>query len=305
MENADGGALPSKSPASRGQQIESGWPLNNRYAIILINMSNNLTAFFAIACYFCSTLIISIRLFSGEAGSRIPRFAGIAAGLAGIVIHALLLYQSIHSEGGINLSFFVASSLISWSILVLLMISSISKPVENLGMLLLPLAILTIVLEMHFPSSRILPIDAPRGLLAHIIISLLAYSILALASVQAVLLAIQDHHLHHRHPGGFIRALPPLQTMETLLFEMMALGFVLLTLALPTGFLFLEDMFAQHLVHKTILSVISWLVFGTLLWGRFRFGWRGQKALIWTLVGFVVLMLAYFGSKAVVELVLS
>ncbi|MEJ1298733.1 MAG: cytochrome c biogenesis protein CcsA [Candidatus Sedimenticola sp. (ex Thyasira tokunagai)] len=267
-------------------------------------MSTNLTAFFAIACYLSSGLIIAIRLFRGEGGGGIPRVAGIATGLAGVVIHSLLLYQSIHNEGGINLSFFVAASLIAWGILVLLMISSLSKPVENLGIVLLPLAILTIVLEMHFPSSRILPIDAPRGLLAHIIISLLAYSILALASVQAILLAVQDHHLRHRHPGGFIRALPPLQTMETLLFEMIGMGFVLLTLALPTGFIFLDDMFAQHLVHKTILSVLSWLVFGTLLWGRFRFGWRGQKALIWTLVGFVVLMLAYFGSKAVVELVL-
>jgi len=120
-----------------------------------------------------------------------------------------------------------------------------------------------------------------------------------------VLLAIQDYHLRNRHPGGFIRSLPPLQTMEALLFEMILAGFILLTMALLTGFTFLEDMFAQHLAHKTILSIIAWLVFGTLLWGRFRSGWRGQKALIWTLAGFLVLMLAYFGSKFVVEMVLG
>jgi ABC-type uncharacterized transport system permease subunit len=134
---------------------------------------------------------------------------------------------------------------------------------------------------------------------------MLAYSLLTLASVQAVLLAIQDHQLRNRHPGGFVRALPPLQTMEVLLFEMIALGFALLTVALISGFIFLENMFSQHLVHKTILSLAAWVVFGTLLWGRFRYGWRGQKALIWTLVGFVVLMLAYFGSKFVLELVLT
>ena len=116
---------------------------------------------------------------------------------------------------------------------------------------------------------------------------------------------IQDHHLHQRHPGGFIRALPPLQTMESLLFEMIGAGFVLLTLALVSGFTFLEDMFAQRLAHKTILSITAWIVFGALLWGRLRFGWRGQKALIWTLSGFVVLMLAYFGSKVVIELILG
>ena len=86
---------------------------------------------------------------------------------------------------------------------------------------------------------------------------------------------------------------------------MIGLGFILLTLALITGFMFLQDMFAQRMVHKTILSIVAWLVFSTLLWGRFRSGWRGQKALIWTLVGFVVLMLAYFGSKFVIEVVLK
>jgi ABC-type uncharacterized transport system permease subunit len=115
---------------------------------------------------------------------------------------------------------------------------------------------------------------------------------------------VQDRHLHRRHPGGFVRALPPLQTMEALLFEMIAVGFVLLSISLASGFLFLEDMFAQHLAHKTILSVAAWTVFALLLWGRFRFGWRGRTALRWTIAGFLVLMLAYFGSKAVLELIL-
>ncbi|MDF1527567.1 MAG: cytochrome c biogenesis protein CcsA, partial [Sedimenticola sp.] len=163
----------------------------------------------------------------------------------------------------------------------------------------------TIVLEMHFPANHILAADSPWTLRIHVIISLLAYSLLAMASVQAILLAIQDYQLRHRHPGGFIRALPPLQTMEALLFEMIGLGFGLLSVALLSGFIFLENLFTQHLVHKTLLSIAAWLVFGILLWGRHRFGWRGQKALAWTLSGFVVLMLAYFGSKFVLELVLN
>jgi ABC-type uncharacterized transport system permease subunit len=92
--------------------------------------------------------------------------------------------------------------------------------------------------------------------------------------------------------------------MEALLFELIAVGFFLLSLALVSGFAFLEDMFAQHLVHKTLLSVVSWLVFAGLLWGRFRFGWRGRTAIRGTLTGFVLLMLAYFGSKLVLELIL-
>ena len=99
--------------------------------------------------------------------------------------------------------------------------------------------------------------------------------------------------------------MPPLQTMESLLFEMIAAGFVLLTLALMCGFAFLEDMFAQHLVHKTVLSTLAWLVFGGSCSWRFRYGWRGRTAIIWTLSGFVILILAYFGSKAVIELMLQ
>jgi ABC-type uncharacterized transport system permease subunit len=139
----------------------------------------------------------------------------------------------------------------------------------------------------------------------HVLLSMLAYSLLTLASVQAVLLWVQDSYLRGRKPGGFVRALPPLMTMESLMFEMIGIGFVLLTLALLSGFAFLDDMFAQHLVHKTVLSVVAWLVFGGLLLGRRLWGWRGRKAISWTLTGFVILILAYFGSKLVLELILQ
>ena len=88
-------------------------------------------------------------------------------------------------------------------------------------------------------------------------------------------------------------------------FQLGFFGFILLSVGLLTGFLYLEDMFAQHLVHKTVLSMVAWIAFAVLLWGRFRFGWRGRTAIRWTLIGFAVLMLAYFGSKAVVELILQ
>ncbi|PLY16719.1 MAG: cytochrome C biogenesis protein [Sedimenticola sp.] len=267
-------------------------------------MNSSLLAFAAIACYISSTLYIAFRLFRRDR-ETVPRAVGIALGLSGVVFHSLFLYLTMFTGEGVNLGFFSAASSISWIILVLLMLSSLSKPVENLGILLLPLAAVSIALQLQYPSVHFLSPDTPWILRLHVLISMLAYSLLTLASVQAVLLAIQDHQLRNRHPGGFVRALPPLQTMEVLLFEMIALGFALLTVALISGFIFLENMFSQHLVHKTILSLAAWVVFGTLLWGRFRYGWRGQKALIWTLVGFVVLMLAYFGSKFVLELVLT
>jgi ABC-type uncharacterized transport system permease subunit len=276
---------------------------NGECAIICGVMTATIISIPAILCYAAGALVIALRLFRQPQKREIPRAAGLLLGYLGLLFHGTLLFHGLF-DGGLNLSFFGAFSLITWTILLLLLLSSLSKPVENLGILLLPLAILGIVINMHFPTARLLAVDSPPALQIHVLISLLAYSLLAIASVQAILLAIQDHHLHHRHPGGFIRALPPLQTMEALLFEMIALGFVLLTASLISGYSFLEDMFAQHLAHKTVLSIAAWLVFGMLLWGRFRFGWRGQKALVWTLVGFVVLMLAYFGSKFVIELVL-
>jgi ABC-type uncharacterized transport system permease subunit len=83
------------------------------------------------------------------------------------------------------------------------------------------------------------------------------------------------------------------------------LGVSFLSLSLITGFLFVEDLFVQHLVHKTVLSIIAWCVFTILLWGHWQYGWRGRTAIKWNLSGFFVLMLAYFGSKFVLELILK
>ena len=279
---------------------------NNNYAIISAIMSTAFLTLISVVFYLASCTIVSLRLFSKIDGTRLPRTLVLVTGFAGVFAHAILLYQNIITiEGGLNLGFFNAISLTAGGIILLLMLSSLSKPVENLGIILLPLAIITIILAELYPSASQLSGTNVWGIKVHILVSMLAYSLFSLASVQAILLAIQDHHLRRRHPGGFIRALPPLQTMESLLFEMIGAGFVLLSFALFSGFMYLDNMFAQHLVHKTILSIMAWIVFATLLWGRFQRGWRGQTALIWTLSGFVVLMLAYFGSKAVIELVLS
>lgn len=102
-----------------------------------------------------------------------------------------------------------------------------------------------------------------------------------------------------------MRILPPLQTMESLLFGLIITGFTLLTLALVSGLLFVDNFFAQHLVHKTVFSIVAWLVYGILLWGHFRWGWRGKTATLWTLGGFTLLMLAFWGTKFVLEVILA
>ena len=267
-------------------------------------MTHTLLATVATLCYLAATALIGLRLFRKE-GWIPERNLAIFVGFAGLALHSWLLWDSIFSSAGLNLGFYHALALTSWTIIALLLVSSLTKPVDNLGLILLPAAALSLLLEANFAEVGFLRPTASWSLKIHVLLSMLAYSLLTLASGQAILLAVQDRHLRRRRAGGFIRTLPPLQTMESLLFEMITAGFVLLTLALLSGFAFLENMFAQHLVHKTVLSVLAWLVFGGLLIGRFRKGWRGRTAIIWTLGGFVILILAYFGTKAVLEFVLK
>jgi ABC-type uncharacterized transport system permease subunit len=262
-------------------------------------------ALFSIALYLASASLIGWRLFNRELDSvQALRQATLGLGFLGLILHTWLLYQAIFSHAGLNLAFFNALSLASWTVVASLLISSLSKPIENLGLVILPLAAITVLLDLIYPGVGFMSEGASWILKLHVLLSMLAYSLLTLAAVQAVLLAVQDSYLRRRKPNTFIRALPPLMTMEALLFEMIGIGFALLTLALLSGFAFLENMFAQHLVHKTVLSVLAWMVFGGLLLGRRVWGWRGQKAIRWTVSGFLLLILAYFGSKFVLELIL-
>jgi ABC-type uncharacterized transport system permease subunit len=154
--------------------------------------------------------------------------------------------------------------------------------------------------------------SAPRSatppgwrLTAHIVLSMGAAARLFGAAVTAILLVFLDRRLRDRRILELPNTLPPLDVLETVMFRLIGAGFVLLTLSLFTGFVFVTNLFAQHLVHKTVLSVIAWVVFGVLLAGRAKFGWRGRPAVRWTLAGFALLVLAYFGSKFVLESVLG
>jgi ABC-type uncharacterized transport system permease subunit len=260
---------------------------------------------FAIAAYLTAAGLIAWRLFMQERTVVPPRGLALGTAFTGLLLHTWLLYSAVFSPEGLNLAFFNALSLASWTVIASLLIPSLNKPVENLGIVLLPVAAVTVALDELYPSVGFMGADTSWVLKVHVLLSMLAYSLLTLAAVQAILLAVQDHYLRSRQPGGFVRSLPPLLTMEALLFEMIGVGFAMLTLALISGFAFLENMFAQHLVHKTVLSVLAWMVFGGLLIGhRFR-GWRGRRAINWTLSGFGILILAYFGSKLVLELILQ
>ena len=264
-----------------------------------------LLATLAVFTYFTSAVLLLRQAVRQIYGKAVPsrHHARILAIIAAL-LHTGVLYLTIGTPSGLNLGIFNVASLTGWMVTLLWLLASLKQPVENLGILLLPLVALAVVFKnLLFPNHALI-IEADWRLETHILGSMLAYSVLSIAAVQALLLAIQERQLRLRRLGGVLHALPPLQTMENLLFRLISLGFILLSMSLLSGILFLEDIFAQHLVHKTVLSLIAWVVFAVLLWGRRRFGWRGRTAIRWTLAGFATLMLAYFGSKLVLELLL-
>ncbi|MED5606891.1 MULTISPECIES: cytochrome C assembly family protein [Pseudomonas] len=228
----------------------------------------------------------------------------LALGLAALIAQCLGLAPQLLTDAGLVLDFFNAANLIAAAVIALTLLACLRIPVENLLLFLFPLGMLTAALSVLVPHGTLEPINEQPGILAHILLSVLAYGLLTIAVFQALLLLVQDHRLKHKHPAGLIRNFPPLQTMESLLFGFLWGGWVLLSLSLVSGWLFLDNLFTQHLAHKTILSCFAWVVFAVLLWGRHQLGWRGHKAIRWTLAGFCLLMLAYFGSKLVKEFIL-
>jgi len=254
--------------------------------------------------YLVATFRLAFPAVMGKPRDARAKPQALALGALAVLLHALVLSQSVFTPAGLNLGFFNALSLFAWVIAVIILIASLGRPLENLILLGLPLAAIPPVLALVFPSDRLVPLDKGFGFELHLVLAIVAYSLVSVAAVQALLLAYQDRQLRRKRLGGVVRALPPLQTMEALLFQLIGAGFFVLSLAIVSGAMFVGDLFAQHIAHKTILSLLAWLILAVLLWGRWRFGWRGRVAIRWSLGGFLTLMLAYFGSKFVVELIL-
>ncbi len=219
--------------------------------------------------------------------------------------HAVVAWRSITGDAGLYFGVVkIAAPVFLVTNLACLFWLVLRGPLQNLLLVLFPLSAIAVMVSSLGPATDAGNPQMAPGLLMHIGSSILAYAVLTLAAVQAALVSLQDHQLRHRQPGGLVRLLPPLQLMETMLFELLWAGVILLTLAIGSGFLFLDDIFAQHLVHKTVLTIVAWLTFSTLLWGHYQLGWRSQTAVRFTLAGFLALMLAFFGSKLVLELIL-
>lgn len=228
-----------------------------------------------------------------------------------LLLHAAVLLREIVQMGSLTIGVTEAFSVFAWQAALLLWLFCLFQPLHILGLALYPLAASAALWAAIWPSSvTAIPLGQWK-LQLHVVLSLFSAGFLTLAAIQALTLAIQDRLLHshrwrpERRPNRMAQALPPLQTMERVLFQLITLGFFMLSLALVTGLLFVDNLLAQHLAHKTVLSITAWAIFGGLLWGRWRSGWRGRTAIRWSLTGYAVLILAYFGSKLVLEQILN
>ncbi|WP_294947201.1 inner membrane protein YpjD [Sulfurivirga sp.] len=217
------------------------------------------------------------------------------------LLHGASLWLGIHHDGAAWFSLGIGLSLIGWAASAALLLIAIARPVEALGLFVWPFALLGLVAQ----NSMGLPHALPPQYGVHVLLAVMAYSLLGLAAAQAVLYSVQERNFKRQRLTRLFRTLPPLAMMENTLYGLLVIGFVVLTLALITGALFVDDLFGQHLVHKTFFSMLAWLVYAGLLWGHWRRGWRGQKAVRATLIAFGLLVLGYVGSQFVLEILLN
>jgi len=225
----------------------------------------------------------------------------------GLVFHGWLLATDLFNSGGVNFGLSNALSVILWLTVLIYWLASLRHDLHALQAFVLPPAALAVLLQKAMPSEHVLVYTGDALFGVHLVIALTAYSLFTFAALHAGLMAIAERSLHNKKSLIRLPDFPAIMPMERLLFQIIGIGFVLLTLTLISGIFFTEQLFHQALKfnHKTVFSIVSWLIFGALLLGRRIQGWRGRVAVRWTLAGFVVLLLAYVGSKFVLEVLLG
>jgi ABC-type uncharacterized transport system permease subunit len=234
-----------------------------------------------------------------------------AAIMVGLVLHGWLLYKSIFigsgNAAGISLDFGNALSMIFWLTVLIYWITDIRQTYNSLQAFVLPPAAFFVLLHGGIHEYNLLPYTDQPLFLAHLIIALLAYSLFTFAALHALLMAAAERNMHSKPSLTRLAEFPPLITMEKMLFRVIGLGFLLLSLTLISGFMFSEHIFnqAMKLNHKNIFALLSWLIYAGLLLGRYVYGWRGPTAIRLTLSGFVLLLLAYAGTKFVMQFLLQ
>ena len=230
-----------------------------------------------------------------------------AALLVGLLAHGLALGHSLFGGEGLNIGFSHAVSLIIWLVmLAYTLIGFDNRLLQMVALYLAPIAALAEMLPMLLPAHRVVNY-ADWAFKLHFVVAILAYALYTVATLHALLMLFLEKHLHEGNLPSNLQGLPPLLRLEKLLFQLLSVAFLLLTATLVTGIMFSESLFGKpfQVTYKTVFAAFSWVIFGGLLFGHWRFGWRGKLAVRWTLIGFVLLLLSYVGSKFVLEIILK
>ena len=247
--------------------------------------------------------IIAYRALQTPNRRREQRSWSMTLGLLACTSHAVCLGLSLFEGARVSLGLMAMLSVTLFAMSLVIVLNHLRQSMHHLGQIVFPIASLVVLLQWGLPDSGALRLNIPPALSLHIVLSILAYSVLALAALQAIYLTFFDQKLKLKQPTQSL--IPPIQTLDALLFESIWIGLTALSLSILTGFLFMESMAIRGLLHHTILTAMAWAVFVVLLWGRYQLGWRGSLAGGWTLAGFILLALGYFGSKFVVEVLLT
>ncbi|NVJ51184.1 MAG: cytochrome c biogenesis protein CcsA [Gammaproteobacteria bacterium] len=259
-----------------------------------------ISGLFTVCLYFmavASSLLMLRSKANSPAGFNLLTFSAIG-------IHGFYLYLAIDNSGQQNLNLWLMMGLTNWLALLVLMFNSLKRPVTLMIAIIGSFAALTTTLSLLFPGEKSVDLSGQWLALIHIFAAMIATGMLMLASVQAILVIIADRQLRS-HPTHIPSFFPPLQSLESFLFQLLMLGFGLMSVALLIAFAYLDPSLSPQPLHKLVLSSLAWVVFAVLIIGHRLKGWRGRQAAHWTLGGFALLSLGYFGSKLVLELILN
>lgn len=266
-----------------------------------------LTLSFTSCLLYLAATVLTLRTLRGASSSRQPGPFDLLLVYLAVIAHGLSLMPMLVLPGTPNLALGTTLSLITLLVTLLFLVARLFQPIHTLGVFIYPTAFTGALVGWLLPGPAYASnLGGTLGFL-HMAGAGLAYALVSLAFAQALLLQTYDKSLKEAHTVSSWRSLPPIQTMERVLFQLIYLGFALLTVTLISGALSAGRMFGDALLfnHHTVLALLAWLSLAGLIAGRRLLGWRGQTAVLWTGAGFTLMALGYFGSRFVLEVLLN
>jgi len=257
-------------------------------------MLYNTLSLITVSCYLMAAILQALFFTARLKGRQTLVFY---LGLIATLGHGWLLYHWIDTSLGQNLTSFNLFSQAAWFVALIQLFLALRKPIENMGIFIFPISAVSIVLAVVFPGKNLVDTAANWIGLGHLLLAIMAFSILCLAACQALLVGIQDWQLKAKDTSHALRILPPMETMETLLFQFIVVGFFFLSILIGYSFYFFQHIFMPPLLSKTLLALLAWIIFAVLLLGRFLCGWRSRTAVRWTLSGVILLLVCYLISQ--------